>query len=424
MKGKTLNILMYILVLAIVIVGSFVVYITFFVEKHAISFQLNGADKISQNYIECTKSLKGCYVILPNIERSNAVILGFSKDKESEKEEYKIGEKLYIKEDMTLYAVSYIIRNVHIEKNGVDELAGDRLSCNAYNENTSCKVTLPIFNKVGYQIAGYQTDKNGSSKTPGEYFPNEEYLISSDLTLYPKYTSDRRGNNYIYNTNKVYEINGSIVEAEKTISKTDSDLYISFLEEIKEKAPFLLVGSKISIMTNASFTKTWAKGIIGICYGSSIEGHPLSRSIDVLSKYYPDDYENYFTLVHEMTHAWDFYYPYKLNGKIPEVSDLGRSFYGTMSEYNRIFGTERISAQQDIVDLFNKYKRLPSNQRPFGDYAYTATTEFVAEAMAHYYMKYYVPKGKYINLDYPADIKNVLEKYICVAKNNYNKNAC
>ena len=50
--------------------------------------------------------------------------------------------------------------------------------------------------------------------------------------------------------------------------------------------------------------------------------------------------------------------------------------------------------------------------------------EFVAEAFAHYYAKYLVPLTKYKDMNYPDDIKTTLEKYICVAKNNYDASKC
>ena len=424
MKNKILDILIYILVFAILIAGGVFFYQTFLVKSYNISLELNGADNIDGSITQCVKSLKGCYVILPKATRSNGVVLGYNLNPNYKEARYKEGEKVYLKEDTTLYVISYVTRNVHIEKNDTDFLENVAVSCNAYNTYNSCTIKMPNFNKVGYKNAGYSTKRNTSYKTPGEYFPNEEYEINGDLKLYPKYSNDRRGENKIYNTKQVYEINSSFVEAQKNTPNDVINKYKGYLDEISKQAPFLFTGSKITLLEKNTFGNLWGRGVVGICYGSSIEGHPLSRSIDVLYNYGDADYEKYFTLVHEMTHAWDFYYPYKLTGKIPKVGDLGRIWYNSTAEYNQVFGTERISAQKDIIALFNKYKRQYPSTRPFGDYAYSAVTEFVAEAFAHYYAKYLVPLTKYKDMNYPDDIKTTLEKYICVAKNNYDASKC
>ena len=424
MKNKILDILIYILVFAIIVAVGLFLYQTFLVKSYNIKLELNGADNLENNVTECTKSLKGCYVILPKATRTNGIVLGYNLNPEFEEARYKEGEKVYLSNDTTLYVISYVIRNVHIEKNNADFIENVSVSCNAYNKNDSCTIKMPNFNKLGYKNAGYATTSNSSYKTPGEYFPNEEYQITNDLTLYPKYSNDRRGENTTYNTTQEYLIKGSFVEAQSSTPKNIIDMYKGYLDEISKQAPFLFTGSKITLLEKNSFSRLWGRGVIGICYGSSIEGHPLSRSIDVLYNYGDENYEKYFTLVHEMTHAWDFYYPYKLTGKIPKVGDLGRVWYNSTAEYNQVFGTERISAQEDIIALFNKYKKESSTTRPFGDYAYGAVTEFVAEAFAHYYAKYLVPLTKYKDMNYPDDIKETLEKYICIAKNNYDKNAC
>ena len=190
----------------------------------------------------------------------------------------------------------------------------------------------------------------------------------------------------------------------------------------------LFVGGKISVLTPSVFMK-WAGGYVGMSYGSSIEGHPLSRSIDVVydSKYTKNDH--YFVLVHEMTHSWDLAYPVNLTGKIPDVSEYDRNnFRGTEADYNRVFGTERVSAQSDLLSLYNKYKKILPHY--FRDYAFSASTEFVAESFANYYYKFLNPK-KYLNEknsyeadEFPDDLKELWQKYICISNNNYNPTGC
>ena len=97
-----------------------------------------------------------------------------------------------------------------------------------------------------------------------------------------------------------------------------------------------------------------------------------------------------------MAHSWDFYYAMKLGNNI--------------------------SSQNDIINLYNKYKE--KDNRPFRDYSYSNIYEFFADAVKYYYFKYKVPTAGFKNLDYPSDIKKALEKYICISKNDYDESKC
>ena len=108
------------------------------------------------------------------------------------------------------------------------------------------------------------------------------------------------------------------------------------------------------------------------------------------------DSNYYATMVHELAHTWDFYY----------------SNYFSRS----------ISEENDYINLYSKYERM--NQRPFRDYSYTNIREFMADTVRYYYFKYLDPRTGYKELEYPADVKNVLEKYICIANNDYKQTGC
>ena len=120
------------------------------------------------------------------------------------------------------------------------------------------------------------------------------------------------------------------------------------------------------------------------------------RSVDIrCSDTVYNDY--YATMVHEMAHSWDFYYANRLGSNI--------------------------SSQNDIINLYSKYKDMKSN-RPFREYSYSNIYEFFADMVRYYYFKYYVPKSDFKELNYPSDIKNTLERYFCIAMNDYKEDKC
>ena len=54
---------------------------------------------------------------------------------------------------------------------------------------------MPLFNKKGYENRGYSTS---TSSLVGFVFPNEEYVISKDVTIYPVYGIDNQKKNDLY----------------------------------------------------------------------------------------------------------------------------------------------------------------------------------------------------------------------------------
>ena len=256
MKNKVLSVLIYILIFAILIVSGIFVYQAHLFKRYAITFELNGVESIDNTVTECTMSLKGCYVILPKATRDNGVVLGYNLNPDYEIARYKEGDIVYLQEDTTLYVISYAIRKVTIEKNNVDYLEKNTVSCNAYNKNKGCTVQMPNFNKLGYKNAGYSTQKNSTDKTAGTYFPNEEYVISKDLKLYPKYSNDRRGETRTYSTSQIYQIKGTFVESQKNTPQSTNALYKGYLDEISKQAPYLFAGSKITLLEKSTFSSS------------------------------------------------------------------------------------------------------------------------------------------------------------------------
>ena len=111
------------------------------------------------------------------------------------------------------------------------------------------------------------------------------------------------------------------------------------------------------------------------------------------------------------------------NLRITDLKDLRKILQyvaDNKGEYITKYGN--ITSQSDIINLYNKYSKL--SNRPFRDYSYSNQFELLADMMKYYYFKYLVPRNGYKDLNYPNDIKEVLEKYICISKNNYNDEKC
>ena len=353
--------------------------------KYHVHFILNGADSVSKKSLSCELTKDGCHVILPFATRDNGVVLGFGLNSDDTTPKYRMGDVISLSGDMDLYVISYKTNYLHIASDDVDYIEQSDFSCSIYNTETSCTFKMPSFNKIGYENRGYSTSKNSLS---GFVFPNENYKITKDVTLYPIYGTSNHLRKL--DIKKTVAFNNSFIEIENGCADSISSTYINYLNEIKQNTPFLLIGSKITFVNDNSFNEIWGRNYVGMNYGPrNMRSLDVRCSTSVLNDYYG-------TMVHELSHSWDFYYATKVG--------------------------DNITSQSDIINLYNKYSKL--SNRPFRDYSYSNQFELLADMMKYYYFKYLVPRNGYKDLNYPNDIKEVLEKYICISKNNYNDEKC
>ncbi len=353
---------------------------------HRIVFHLNGASSIENKVAKCKIGKdNSCTISLPNATKDNGFVLGYSKDANSKEAEYNIGENVTLNQSIDLYVISFKINTLTINKRDVEYVEKDKVSCKTYNEERECAVIIPNFNKIGYENKGYSTS---SDSLVGFTFPYDEYKISNDTVLYPIYSTSARHKSINVVRNFTYL--DSFIEVETGCRENIYNNYLKYLDEIKKYTPYMLLGNKISFITDKTFDDIWGSNYVGMNYG------PRNfRSVDIRCS--SNSYNDYYaTMVHEMAHSWDFFYASK-------------------------FG-DNISNQSDLINLYNKYKN--AKNRPFREYSYSSIYEFMADMMRYYYFKYYVPRIGFSNLNYPNDIKKVLEKYICISKNNYDESKC
>ena len=352
---------------------------------YRVNISLNGASSVDSRIVKCKINNNSCNIVLPQATRDKGTVLGYSDNKDDKEAKYKIGESITLDSNKQLYVISYNTYTLIIAENDVDYLENADVSCNVYNEEKECSVILPSFNKVGYENKGYSTSPES---LVGFKFPTDEYKLSKDGIIYPIYSTSSRHVSLEISQTFIYQ--DSFIEIENGCKESVYKEYLKYLDGIKQYVPFLLLGNKISFLNDDSFTSIWGKNYVGMNYG------PKSlRSVDIRCS--NNTYNDYYaTMVHEMAHSWDFYYAIKLGNNI--------------------------SSQSDIINLYNKYKDL--SNRPFRDYSYSSIYEFLADMMRYYYFKYYVPRVGFNNLNYPSDIKKVLEKYICISKNDYDESKC
>ena len=460
MKKNILNFLIAFLTLSILLIVGYYLYKYITFEKFNVIIKANSNVILNENNITCDFSLHGCIVTLPSFSANNGEAIGYSYNSNDTNAIYKIGDKINISKDTLLYTITSKKKVVVSFAKDYDHIENEQVSCTIYNEDNACKVRLPRFNKIGYQNIGYSTSQDtfsyeNSNLVYVEYLPGEEYYVSDNILLYPRYES-YEGHKYDINySSQIYE---NYLEIEKDVSDYNINMYKKYLEEIHQNAPYLFVNVKINLLTENTFNPLWRHEIgynnfvTGMSYTSFNGWGRTSKwsTIDIKTNYdilkasssefakneIEDDYK-YSVLVHEMVHTWDHYYGILFKGIKPtEISKSNEQIARNSSYYSEYYDG-MISSQSDIKNLYNKYlsmfneykeqKKMNSSLEYTGvlsKYSFSNESEFVAEAFTHYYLKYLVPTGKYKNANIPDDIKTTIEKYICIAKNGYHNDGC
>ena len=349
------------------------------------TFNLNGATYLETKKISCEVKNGLCLITMPVASRDDGVVLGYNTSSSVTNAIYMINQQINLTSDAVFYVISKNDLELTIIDDDIDYLSNGDTNCTIYNEETSCTITLPFYNKIGYEVRGYSTNKFSLA---GFIYPGYEYKINRDTVLYPIYNDLTRGQTI--GVSKTVNIGNTIFDIENGCSSKIYNNYLSYFKKINEKAPYLMIGSKVSFLTDKTFDKIWGDNYVGMNYGpKDLRLFDVRCSNNLLNNYYA-------TIVHELAHTWDFYY-----GNIKDKD---------------------IAEQSDVVNLFNKYKDMTI--RPFRDYSYTDIREFFADMVRYYYLKYIDPTSGYRNLSYPSDIKTVLEKYICIANNKYDDSKC
>ncbi len=352
---------------------------------YTVKINLNGASSVENKYLRCKIEQGGCYVTLPFALRYDGEVLGYGTNENDKEAKYLIGSSLFVNDNIELYVISYKENTLTVADNNVDYLEEEKISCKAYNASKKCNVVLPQYNKEGYENKGYSTS---SESLTGFIYARDNYEINKDTTIYPIYSTSSR--HQTIKISKVLNYNDSFIEIEDGCKESVYQELLGYLDEIKQKAPYMLIGNKISFISDDTFNKIWGRKYVGMNYG------PRGlRSVDIrCSDTVYNDY--YATMVHEMAHSWDFYYATRLE--------------------------KNISSQSDIINLYNKYNK--ESNKIFREYSFSNIYEFMADIMRYYYFKYYVPRNPFISLNYPDDIKKTLEKYICISQNEYDESKC
>ncbi len=356
-----------------------------------VNFDSNGADSVQYSRLKCNvyNTASGCSAF-PTITRSGATIIGWNTNKDATSATRTVGENLRIEDnEKTYYAITKKTIRVTFDSGIAYK------ECTLYNGG-SCSISMPKFNKRGSFSFGWGTNQSDPSPT---YLVGNSYEFKANTNLYGSIKSTYSSSNYSKTRNftitSSYSIGAIIFEYETGIPSNIINSYNSFIQQLYKDMPHLFVPpSKVFALTNATYSS------YSIAYGLTLHASGGYYSIDV--KYDTGGFISTNTLAHELAHAWDYYYGYRM-------------------------GTGRISTQQDFKNFYNSLKSKSRLQLSSGQPL--SEVETFAGMFTNYYWhilgkdssaKYYAMcSGCSLTSDESNQLKTIMEKYIRISNNGY-----
>ena len=385
-----------ILIVILIVIVIVILVVTNITKSYNIVFDLNGATEIYEAPTECNGNILGkCYVTLPKASKKNGEVLGYGTKKSDTIATYKVGDKIELTEDTTLYVISKSQKKLIIDSSSIDDFEKIDLSCDAYNTEKSCEVTVPKYNKRGYLNKGYSQKNDGSEIT---LYPGEKYQLEENKEYYPIYDKYQLRQTFnVSNISKSVELKKVYVDVTNSCPNAISDKAITSIKKIEEKYPFLFANNKITLLSRLEFGKY-------TYYGSAVKGLTFGNqynSVSVFIACEENEMDIYSVIVHELMHVYD-------------------------AKAKYLFG-KNFSDSSDVLAAYNKYKRSYSSV--MRSYSFDSQYEFFAELLTYYYFNYVDTTHKFVGLvDYretlPNDLKLLAEKYLCLGANNYDEKMC
>ena len=350
-------------------------------------FDKNVADSVEKKEQSCYlyNNNTSCYITAPNATRTDYKMIGWSTSSNSTSAQYKVGEQIKVTKEQKYYAIT--AKTITISFN----LASAR-SCNIYNRETECSITMPVFNIVGSYNGAWGTQVIDPET---KYWVGKSYSFSKDTTLYGsirhpwgEYSATENKNYKKIRKLSVYDpitIGNKIIEYDTKIPQSTVDKHIQFFKTLYNDMPCLFVPGKVFILNHDTYSNySQSLGVVHYyeAYSFADLQHEKKGTISLNAT------------VHELAHTWDHYYGFKTGTKLSAQKDL-KDFTASLGNLITIDNEREIFAAM----VTNYYWHILGKNTNESYYA--------------------LCKGCTLNDKQKNELKTIMEKYIKISNNGY-----
>ena len=388
-NNKFKDLLLIILIFLVLIILILVLFLLL-IDKKEYNLNIINSDrtikKISCASYKIFSYETGCDVTFPTITGDSQLDLGYSLEDNLEVK-YHVNDTINLENNLTVYAIAGKIITVNFVTTQAEYLEYSEAKCLIHPGEKTCDIKIPYIDKKGEYRLTFNTKKDNSLNSynlknlDNLYFLNKTYSFSEDITLYETIEEFAKRD---INVSDKYKVNNTYIEIDNTCTSKQKEEIKDLFENVNNKWPFLLeLSGKISFLSYNNFYRIWAKQVGYTAVG--ITTFPIEYQKAAIANIDVSCDSIKTAAVHEMFHRYD--YNYALNhGKL-------------------------LSEEQEVINLYNKYRSSYYN-RPFRQYAYTSSAEFLAEAYKYYYYTYIEYDKNEAEDNYPNDVKTFVEKHL------------
>lgn len=384
-------------------------------EKITATFKVRDNNAATASYTETScylyNSETKCKVTTPKLTaKQNGTAIGWSITTDGSTAPIKSEQQIEIGKNTTYYSITSLKVIITFDKNtsynnntvkkgesGYDyskeNIAAEKLSfyetsCYSYN-GKGCKITkIPIIYSTGNEIRGFA--QNPTSRTVNIY----NVVFLSDKKLYARvYNNENRGT---FNTISYGSLGNVPIEMDRNLSVESRNAYMNYIKQLYNDMPELFyVNGKLTLLSEPVYASSVKGSSAGIT-GGSVPNVLINIPTNVVL-----DKNREATIVHELGHAFGDQYG-RRTGNYPEKNP-------------------------ELINIYNAYSKYST--KPMREYSYAHINEFYADMFRFSYEERF-HRGTDIGTattGYTAkttpEINNILNRYLCVARNGYNENA-
>ena len=377
-------------------------------ETTSITYDANGGTDGARTSVKVTKNDSGedlrvneavtaLTVDQAQFAKTGYSFVGWNTDSSKKEAKYLAGDIITLdKEENVFYAITSKTIKIKFHKEGTDNDGVIENNCTIYNKETTCDFIIPTFNKAGAFNISWSKTLGGQ---PVSYYRSGLSIkINSDLDLYASFRYPINYSDTLYKERSIpivksLTVGNSLFEYEEGIPLDKIENHYNFMKEVYSKIPFLFVPGKAFVLDSDTYKD------ISIAYGVTYAaGHEEYFFIDLQydSKGYVvrNEVDDNAT-IHELAHAWDYYYRYKKGSRISDQPDIV-SFYNSLTAEKRNNLTRVEWFAGVVTEYYWHYLGMNPNKPSYGGY-----------------------KANYSEEE-KEQLVNLLEKYINISKNGYN----
>lgn len=313
------------------------------------TFITNDKTKVTKAKVSCQTINGSCTITspTPSITQSGWTVVGWNSNKNAKVSQVGVNKKITMTSNLTFYVITQKTLTANFIVNSTNTI---KQTCTIYNNETSCKVTAPSYEKPGSYNNTWGESPNATAEQYLIY--KEQVELKENKNYYAMYKhpfatrTNYSHNIYSHDRNlsivKTVKVGNTTFDYETGIPANVIAKHLVFLDKAYSKIPWLFTPGKVFVMTADTYSKC------SQAYGLTTFGGAYSFMDVQYDVGYGGVSEN--ATIHEMAHAWDNHYGFKTGTRVLFQEDV-TNFHNKLGKEK----VQNLSRGEWIAGLITEY---------------------------------------------------------------------